>query len=217
MTLTARVLTLACKLGFGPIPEVEEIQDIVERVLLDSPFHQSAKAYILYRDQHSQIRAIATRASVDLVEEYIQQLGWQIRENSNMGYSLQGLNNHIASTVSKKYWLNRIYPPEIRDAHEKGDFHIHDLNQVSVYCNGWELRDLLIHGFRGVDGKVESAPPKHLRSALGQIVNFLYTLRVRPQVPRPSPILTPFLPLLYSTTGWIIGLSSRIFRNLCSR
>jgi len=175
--LTLKVLTLAHELRLSPLPEVEEIQDIVERVLLDSPFYKTAKAYILYREQHAQIRAIATKASVDLVENYIQKLDWKIRENSNMRYSLQGLNNYISSDVTSEYWLNRIYPPEIREAHKNGDFHIHDLSLLSVYCVGWDLRDLLVQGFKGVTGKVESAPPKHLRSALGQVVNFFYTLQ----------------------------------------
>ena len=175
--MTLRVLTLAHEIRIGPVPEVEEIQDIVERVLLDSPFHQSAKAYVLYREQHSQIRRITTRASVELVEHYIRKLDWKIKENSNMSYSLQGLNNYISSDVTTEYWLNKIYPPEIRNAHRSGDLHIHDLSLLSVYCVGWDLKDLLMEGFRGVRGKVESGPPKHLRSALGQIVNFFYTLQ----------------------------------------
>ena len=175
--LTLRVLTLAHELRLGSIPEVEEIQDIVERVLLDSPFYKTAKAYILYREQHAQIRNFVTKANVDLVEHYIQKLDWKIKENSNMCYSLQGLNNYISSDITSEYWLNSIYPPEIRFAHKNGDLHIHDLSLLSVYCVGWDLRDLLIQGFKGVEGKVESAPPKHLRSALGQIVNFFYTLQ----------------------------------------
>jgi len=175
--LTLKVLTLAHELRLGPLPEVEEIQDIVERVLLDSPFYKTAKAYIIYREQHAQLRNLVTKANVDLVEHYIQQLDWKIKENSNMCYSLQGLNNYISSDVTSEYWLNRIYPPEIRSAHKNGDLHIHDLSLLSVYCVGWDLRDLLIQGFKGVEGKVESAAPKHLRSALGQIVNFFYTLQ----------------------------------------
>ena len=175
--LTLRVLTLAHELRLGPIPEVEEIQDIVERVLLDSPFHGAAKAYILYREQHARIRKMVTRANVDLVDHYIQKLDWKIKENSNMCYSLQGLNNYISSDVTSEYWLNSIYPPEIRRAHKDGDLHIHDLSLLSVYCVGWDLQDLLRNGFKGVEGKVESAPPRHLRSALGQVVNFFYTLQ----------------------------------------
>ncbi len=175
--LTLRVLTLAHELRLGPIPEVEEIQDIVERVLLDSPFYKTAKAYILYREQHAQLRALAAKVNVDMVENYLQKMDWKIRENSNMCYSLQGLNNYISSDITSEYWLNRIYPPEIRQAHKEGDFHIHDLSLLSVYCVGWDLKDLLIQGFKGVAGKVESSPPKHLRSALGQIVNFFYTLQ----------------------------------------
>ena len=175
--LTLRVLTLAHELRLGPQPTVEAIQDIVERVLLDSPFYRSAKAYILYREQHAQLRQMATQANVDLVEHYIGKLDWKVKENSNMSYSLQGLNNYISSDVTTEYWLNRIYPPEIRQAHRAGDMHIHDLSLLSVYCVGWDLKDLLLQGFRGVAGKVESAPPRHLRSALGQVVNFFYTLQ----------------------------------------
>jgi len=175
--LTLRVLTLAHQLRLDSTPEVEQIQDIVERVLLDSPYYKSAKAYILYREQHAQIRAIYTKANVDLVEHYIQKRDWKIKENSNMSFSLQGLNNYISSEVTAEYWLNSIYPHEIRNAHKSGDFHIHDLSQLSVYCVGWDLKDLLINGFKGVEGKVESGPPRHLRSALGQIVNFFYTLQ----------------------------------------
>ncbi len=175
--LMLRVLTLAHEVQLTSPPEVEEIQDIVERVLIESPFHKSAKAYILYREQHAQIRNITTRANVELVENYVQKMDWKIRENSNMSFSLQGLNNYISSDVTAEYWLNRIYPPEVRNAHKNGDVHIHDLSLLSVYCVGWDLQDLLRVGFMGVTGKVESAPPKHLRSALGQVVNFFYTLQ----------------------------------------
>ncbi|MCF8110200.1 MAG: ribonucleoside triphosphate reductase [Desulfobacteraceae bacterium] len=175
--LMLRVLTLAHEAQLSSPPEVEEIQDIVERVLIESPFHKTAKAYILYREQHAQIRNITTVANVELVENYVQQMDWKIRENSNMSFSLQGLNNYISSDVTAEYWLNRIYPPEVRHAHKSGDLHLHDLSLLSVYCVGWDLQDLLRLGFKGVPGKVESAPPKHLRSALGQVVNFFYTLQ----------------------------------------
>ncbi len=175
--LTLKVLTLAHELRISETPEVEEIQDVVERVLLDSPYYNTAKAYILYREQHAQLRNIATRASCDLVEHYVNNLDWKVKENSNMCYSLQGLNNFISSEVTSEYWLHRIYPPEIRHAHKNGDFHIHDLSLLSVYCVGWDLQDLLKQGFKGVEGKVESRPPRHLRAALGQIVNFFYTLQ----------------------------------------
>ena len=175
--LTLKALTLAHELRPDGIPEVEEIQDVVERILFDSPFYRTAKAYILYREQHAQIRRIATKASCDLVEHYVDNLDWKVKENSNMCYSLQGLNNFISSEITSEYWLHRIYPPEIRAAHNNGDFHVHDLSLLSVYCVGWDLKDLLKQGFRGVEGKVESHPPRHLRSALGQVVNFFYTLQ----------------------------------------
>ena len=175
--LTIKVLALAEQLLGDRIPSVEEIQDIVEEILLQSPYRKTAKAYIIYRDQHARLREVVNKMEVDLVDRYLQKVDWKINENSNMDYSLQGLNNYISSEVSKVYWLNEIYTPEIKKAHTDGDFHIHDLSLLSVYCVGWDLYDLLIEGFRGVTGKVESRPAKHLRSALGQVVNFFYTLQ----------------------------------------
>jgi len=175
--LTLRVLNLAQQAISDNIPSVEEIQDIVEEVLLTSPYKKTAKAYIIYREQHARIREITAKANVDLVDQYLEKIDWQVNENSNMSFSLQGLNNYISSEISKVYWLNKIYPPEIRKAHIEGDFHIHDLGVLSVYCVGWDLYDLLLEGFKGAPGKVESKPAKHFRSALGQIVNFFYTLQ----------------------------------------
>jgi len=175
--LTLRVLNLAQQAISDDIPSVEEIQDIVEEVLLTSPYKKTAKAYIIYREQHARIREITAKANVDLVDQYLEKIDWQVNENSNMSFSLQGLNNYISSEISKVYWLNKIYPPEIRKAHIEGDFHIHDLGVLSVYCVGWDLYDLLLEGFKGAPGKVESKPAKHFRSALGQIVNFFYTLQ----------------------------------------
>lgn len=175
--LTIKILNLAEKLFDGKIMTVEEIQDIVEEVLLSSPYRKTAKAYIIYRDQHARLREITNKMEVDLVDQYLKKKDWKINENSNMDYSLQGLNNYISSEVSKVYWLNEVYSPEIKKAHSEGDFHIHDLSLLSVYCVGWDLYDLLMEGFRGVSGKVESKPARHLRSALGQVVNFFYTLQ----------------------------------------
>jgi ribonucleoside-triphosphate reductase len=175
--LTIRVLDLAQQVIGDKTPAVEEIQDIVEEILLSSTYRKTAKAYILYREQHARIREITNKATVDLVDQYLNKTDWRVNENSNMAFSLQGLNNYVSSEVSKVYWLNEIYSPEIREAHIQGDFHIHDLNLLSVYCVGWDLFDLLAEGFRGVWGKVESKPARHLRSALGQIVNFFYTLQ----------------------------------------
>ena len=175
--LTIKVLNLAEKLFDGKIMTVEEIQDIVEEVLLTSMYRRTARAYIIYRDQHARLREITNKMEVDLVDQYLKKKDWKINENSNMDYSLQGLNNYISSEVSKVYWLNEIYSPEVRKAHTEGDFHIHDLSLLSVYCVGWDLYDLLLEGFRGVSGKVESKPARHLRSALGQVVNFFYTLQ----------------------------------------
>jgi ribonucleoside-triphosphate reductase len=175
--LTTRVLAIAQPTLSAGLPTVEQIQDIVEDVLLASPFKKTAKAYLLYRDQHARIREMVRQADVDLIEQYLKRLDWRVKENSNMAYSLQGLNNYIASHVSEIYWLNKIYTPEVREAHLEGDLHVHDLGLLSAYCVGWDLGDLLRSGFRGVSGKAESRPARHFRSALGQIVNFFYTLQ----------------------------------------
>jgi len=163
----------------GKIPNIEEIQDLVERVLMILDFEETAKAYILYREQHRKIRETeqSLDEAVNLVDKYIQEIDWKVKENANMAYSLQGLNNYISSIVSSKYWMNRVYTPEIKKAHEGGDFHIHDLQLVAAYCCGWDLQDLLRRGFTGVPGKVACKPAKHLGSALGQMVNFIYTLQ----------------------------------------
>lgn len=159
------------------IPTVEELQDIVEDVLLESSYRKTAKAYIVYRDQHASLRRIAAKNTIDLFDEYLAQITWQIKENSNMAFSLQGLNNFVASEMTKDYWLYKIYPPAIREAHTKGDYHLHDLNLLGAYCVGWDLTDLLRRGFAGAKGKVESKPAKHLDSILSQAVNFFYTLQ----------------------------------------
>jgi len=172
-----QLLNKECKKG--QVPEIEEIQDLVERVLMILDFEETAKAYILYREQHRKIRESeeSLKEAVDLVDKYIQEIDWQVKENANMSYSLQGLNNYISSIVSSKYWLNRVYSKAIRDAHDEGDFHIHDLDKIAAYCCGWDLQDLLRRGFTGVTGKIACKPPKHLRTALGQMINFFYTLQ----------------------------------------
>ncbi|MCM8820707.1 MAG: ribonucleoside triphosphate reductase [Candidatus Omnitrophica bacterium] len=175
--LTLRVLDLAIDIIGDKIPSVEEIQDIVEDVLITSPYKKTAKAYIIYREQHARLREITTKANLDLVNQYLTKIDWRVQENSNMSFSLQGLNNYVSSEVTKTYWLNSIYPPEVRFAYINGDIHIHDLGCLSVYCVGWDLQDLLTVGFKGAVGKVESKPAKHFRTALGQIVNFFYTLQ----------------------------------------
>ncbi|HIE41255.1 MAG TPA: ribonucleoside triphosphate reductase [Candidatus Aenigmarchaeota archaeon] len=155
----------------GEILTVEQVQDIVEKVLVEERYYKTAKAYILHRALHNQIR--------ELVDKYLNELTWLIKENANMTYSLQGLNTHISSQVISQYWLHRIYlkkNPKIAQAHLNGDFHIHNLQILAPYCVGWDLRDLLINGFTGVRGKISSKPPKHFRVALLQAVNFIYTL-----------------------------------------
>jgi anaerobic ribonucleoside-triphosphate reductase len=159
-------------------PSVEEIQDQAEKVLFRHNEYEAAKAFIIYRHQHQNIRNTKELFSnVEMVEDYINLKDWRIKESANSTYSLQGLNQHISTIISSQYWLNQIYPKEIADNHKKGCFHIHDLGFLSVYCVGWDLEDLLISGFKGVESKVQSKPPKHLRTALGQIVNFFYTMQ----------------------------------------
>jgi len=163
----------------GHIYHVEEIQDVVEEVLLKSGNSQVAKAYILYRSKRAEARQ-TERLLLDaekLVDDYLQRADWRVNENSNMNYSLQGLNFYLASSIAARYWLERIYPPEVQRAHVEGDVHLHDLGMLSVYCCGWDLQDLLLRGFGGVPAKIESRPPRHLRTALGQLVNFFYTLQ----------------------------------------
>lgn len=165
--------------GSGQVPHVEEIQDIVEEVLVKSGNPRVAKAYILYRQQRAQARD-TTRMLLDsekLVDDYLRRADWRVNENSNMNYSLQGLNFYLASSIAARYWLHRIYPPEVQEAHSSADIHVHDLGMLSVYCCGWDLQDLLDQGFGGVPAKIESKPPRHLRTALGQLVNFFYTLQ----------------------------------------
>ncbi|MBT5337753.1 ribonucleoside triphosphate reductase [Candidatus Falkowbacteria bacterium] len=160
------------------IPAVEEIQDLVEEVIIESKLLKVARSYIIYRDQHSKLRDFQSMINSDeLMESYLGQLDWKVKENSNMDYSLQGLNNYVASTISTNYWLNKVYSPEIKNAHVDGDFHIHDLQLLAPYCCGWDFKDLLLKGFGGVRGKVESKPPKHFGTALSQLVNFFYTLQ----------------------------------------
>ena len=156
---------------------IEEIQDIVEQILLSSDYKKTAKSFMLYREQQAKLREFTQSANINMVDDYLKRLDWEVNENSNMTYSIQGLNNYISSHISKNYWLNKIYSQEIQEAHAQGDFHIHDLNMLSVYCVGWDLKDLLMQGFTGVKGKIQCSPAKHFRTALGQVVNFLYTMQ----------------------------------------
>ena len=161
------------------IPHVEQIQDIVEEVLILEGLVETAKAYILYREQRRRIREAVkfSEEAVERIDQYLEKLDWEVQENANMAFSLQGLNHYGVSYIVKRYWLNKIYPKEIREANESGDFHLHNLDTLGPYCAGWDLYDLLLKGFGGVPGKVEGKPAKHFRAVLGQAVNFLYTLQ----------------------------------------
>lgn len=161
------------------VPSVEQVQDMVEQVLASSGHFTTAKAYILYRERHKNLRD-DRKTLLDVgasVEEYLEQADWRVKANANQGYSLGGMILNVSGKVIANYWLNHVYECQIGDAHRHGDLHIHDLDMLAGYCAGWSLRTLLFEGFNGVPGKIESAPPKHLSSAIGQMVNFLGTLQ----------------------------------------
>lgn len=176
--LTDKVVSILNKqFSAHDLPTVEKIQDVVEHVLMDSVFEDTAKAYIVYRRQHEDLRRARLMSPDDLMDDYLGQGDWKVRENSNMSYSLQGLNNYVAAQVTERYWLDKLYPAELKKAHQDADLHIHDLGFLSTYCCGWDLKDLLIRGFGGVPGKIQSKPAKHMKALLNQIVNFMYTMQ----------------------------------------
>ena len=138
----------------GETATVEQIQDIVEEVLILEGLVDTAKSYILYREQRRRVRevAVVSEEAVERVDQYLEKLDWEVQENANMAFSLQGLNHYGVSYIVKKYWLNKIYPKEIREANESGDFHLHNLDSLAPYCSGWDLYDFLKKGFGGTPG-----------------------------------------------------------------
>jgi ribonucleoside-triphosphate reductase len=167
------------QLSRGPVFSVENVQDAVELNLMQAGHFKTARAFIRYREQHRQLRE-EKKTFVDVaasIEEYINKLDWRVNANANQGYSLGGMILNGSGKITANYWLSHVYPPEVGEAHRGGDFHIHDLDMLSGYCAGWSLRTLLHEGFNGVANKIEAAPPKRLRTALGQMVNFLGTLQ----------------------------------------
>ena len=176
--LTQKVIDILNKqFDADNLPTVEKVQDAVEHVLMDSVFEEAAKSYIVYRRQHEELRKAQLTDSDKMVEEYLGEDTWYVKENSNMTYSLQGLNNFLAAQITEKYWLNKMYPAEIREAHKNADLHIHDLGFLATYCCGWDLKDLIVRGFGGVSGKINSKPAKHFKALLNQVVNFMYTMQ----------------------------------------
>lgn len=177
--LTQRVVNILSQNFKEQIPNIELIQDVVEQTLVSEDYFKTARAYIVYREQHKKLRQDKqTLIDVGLsVNEYLNRTDWRVNANANQGYSLGGLILNVSGKVVANYWLNHVYTPEIGDAHREADFHIHDLDMLSAYCAGWSLRSFLAQGLNGIPGKVDAAPPKHFSSAIGQIVNFLGTLQ----------------------------------------
>jgi len=175
--LCDQVIALALQRTSGQIPEVENIQDLIERVLIKEGHAQTAKAFILYREKRKGAREMNALigATIEMFSGYLDNQDWRIKENANTQRSINGLNNYVREAFTKNYWLHEIYPAEVRQSHEDGNAHIHDLGFLGAYCAGWDLRQLLTDGFGGVPGKVESKPAKHLRAFLGQIVNSTFT------------------------------------------
>ncbi len=179
MRMASQVINILAHRHQSGTPNVEEVQDVVEHVLIANNYFTTNRSYIVYREQHKQMRE-GRRSLVDSISsinEYLGQQDWRVNANANQGYSLGGLILNVAGKVTANYWLSHVYTPEIGEAHREGDFHIHDLDMLSGYCAGWSLRTLLNEGFNGVPGKVEAGAPKHFSSALGQMVNFLGTLQ----------------------------------------
>lgn len=178
--LTNQVIkVLRHRFSKGVLPTIEQIQDVVEQVLISANYYKTARAYIVYREQRSKSRQ-DKKTLIDVassVNEYLERADWRVNANANQGYSLGGLILNVSGKIIANYWLSHVYPQAAGEAHRNGDFHIHDLDMLSGYCAGWSLRALLQEGLNGVPGKVESGIPKHLGSALGQMVNFLGTLQ----------------------------------------
>ena len=175
--LTNQVVALATEQYPDGTVDVESIQDLVEKVLIENGHAKTAKAYILYREKRRSAREANALigATIEMFSNYMGDNDWRVKENANAQKSINGMNNYIRETFTKQYWLHEIYPEKIRKAHQSGDLHLHDLGFFGPYCAGWDLRQLLTEGFGGVPGKVESSPAKHLRSFLGQIVNSTFT------------------------------------------
>ena len=177
--LTAKVLKVIEHKFSESLPTIEQIQDIVEQVLISDNYFQTAKAYILYRDQRNRMRS-DKKVMVDVessINEYLEKLDWRVNANANQGYSNGGLILNVSGKVTANYWLSHVYPAEVGEAHRNGDIHIHDLDMLAAYCAGWSLKNLLHEGFNGVPGKAEAGPAKHLSAAVGQMVNFMGTLQ----------------------------------------
>lgn len=177
--ITRQVVEIVEELYSVEVPNVEDIQDIVIGSIRENGYEDLAIKYENYRGKRESVRKnkVSLIKADTLLDNYISEMDWRVNENANMGFSLQGLNNHIVESVTKQYWLNEVYSEKQGRLHKNGDIHIHDLGLLAPYCCGWDLEALLRNGFGGAEGKVESSPPKHLQALLGQLVNWLYTLQ----------------------------------------
>ncbi len=154
---------------------VEDIQDSVERVLGEAGYGDVAKAYILYRKQREKLRNMKSTILdyKETVDNYVKIADWRVKENSTVTYSVGGLILSNSGAITANYWLSEIYDEEVANAHRSGDMHIHDLSMLTGYCAGWSLKQLIQEGLGGVEGKITSAPAKHLATLCNQMVNFL--------------------------------------------
>ena len=175
--LSQQVVEIADKIYHDKIPTVEQVQDIVEKVLIENRHAKVAKAYILYREKRTAARQenALIGATIEMFNKYLGGKTWMTKENANMQHSVAGLNNFVRESFTKGYWLNEIYPSEVSEAHNSGAIHIHDMGFFGPYCAGWDIRQVLTDGFKGPPGKPQSNPPKHLRSLLGLLVNSTFT------------------------------------------
>ena len=177
--LTGQALKVLSHRFSDAAPHIEQIQDVVEQVLISANHFATARAYIVYREKRARLRT-DKKTVVDVetsINEYLNRADWRVNANANQGYSLGGLILNVSGKMTANYWLSHVYPPEAGRANREGDIHIHDLDMLAGYCAGWSLRMLLTEGLNGVPGKVEAGPPRHMSSAVGQIVNFLGTLQ----------------------------------------
>lgn len=198
-------------------PHIEQIQDVVETLLFDAGYRRTLRAFIVYREQHKQLRN-DHKTLIDVessINEYLEQRDWRVNANANQGYSLGGLILNVSGKVIANYWLNHVYPPEVGEAHRNADMHIHDLDMLAGYCAGWSLRTLLTEGLNGVPGKIESSPPPNTCPApSGKLLIFLELCKMNGLALRHSARLIPIWRRTSARTSSITATSNNTFKNL---